>query len=1038
MNQLEAEIRHLGTYEIEQHRFLPDIGSDSYVLRHRKSGARVALLPNEDTNKVFYIGFRTPPSDSTGVAHIIEHTVLCGSRDFPVKDPFIEVVKGSLNTFLNAMTYPDKTVYPVASTNEKDFDNLMHVYLDAVFHPNIYTEQNIFRQEGWHYEVIDPEDMKASASGGTDPATREAFVPAGAPEAAAAESAGGAGTITSVPQIRVNGVVYNEMKGVMSSPDDVLNDLVLSSLFPDTTYAIVSGGDPQVIPDLTYGQYLDFHRKYYHPGNSYIYLYGDMDMIERLRFLDEAYLSEYDAAECDSAVRPQAPFDSPVECSKFYSIQKEEDPAGKTYLSWNKVLPVQSPKEALAFRILDYILCDAEGAPVKEALRDAGIGQDVESLYDAGILQPYYSITAKYTDPDRKEDFVKIIRDTLTDLAENGLNPRSIRAAINYYEFQYREADFGSYPKGLIYGLDILDTWLYDDESVWTNLEVGRYYRELTEDADKGYFEELIRRLLLDNPHESVVLLLPKQALTEEMEAGQEKKMAALAASLSPGELQQLRDEEASLRAWQETPDSEEALETIPVLARSDLEKKATAPVNEDLGDGITGHPVFTSGIDYVDLAFDVSDLSEEEMQSIVLLKTLLCALDTAQYDYSELDNEINITTGGMSPMVSTSYLAENPSEYRIYFSMTFKTLDVNLPQALSLAQEILLHTSFADAERTGEVLEEEYASMKADLPASGHMTAAMRASSHLSACGRCVDNLAGIGAYRYLEGICGDYEASAGDIARQLSALVRKIFTGERLMMDITADEESLHRAVPELVKFKNSLPKSEEVPAGANADSPGFMTSPDGVPAESLAASSDSGHGAGVRKEGFTTAGQVQYVCRAGNFLRRGLPFHGALRVLKVILGYDYLWARIRMKGGAYGCMSSFGRDGNAYFVTYRDPHLASSIEAFEGAADYVASFDADERTMTKYVIGAVSSMDRPMTPSMFGRYSKNCRLMGLSTEDLQRDRDQVLACTQEDIRSMAAYIDAFMSDGALCVIGSAGKLEQAKDLFGSVEAL
>ena len=1008
MSDLKERILALETYEIQEHRWLPDIGSDSYVLRHVKSGARIALLSNEDSNKVFYIAFRTPPADSTGVAHIIEHTVLCGSRAFPVKDPFVEAVKGSLNTFLNAMTYPDKTVYPVASTNEKDFCNLMHIYLDAVFRPNIYTEQNIFRQEGWHYEVSD-----SAAAGNTEPE-----IPGEGIACSGHEGSDGSG---SVPVITVNGVVYNEMKGVMSSPEDVLNDQVLASLFPDTTYAIVSGGDPEVIPDLTYEQYLDFHRTCYHPSNAYIYLYGDMDMEERLRFLDEEYLSEYDRIDPHSEIYPQAPFTERRDVTKHYSIQKDEDPAGKAFLSWNAALPMHgSPKEILAFRILDYVLCDAEGAPVKEALRGQGIGQDVESLYEPGVYEPYYSITAKYADPEQKGAFLTTIRSVLEQLADDGIPRRALQAGINYYEFQYREADFGSYPKGLIYGLDICDTWLYDDAAVWTNLDVGGYYDELKRDAEQGYFEGLIRRLLLDNPHESFVLLLPEQGLTEKMEEVQRRKMADFAASLAPEQLQQIRDDEASLRNWQETPDREEDIRRIPVLERSDLTRKAPEPINDTVSEHVVGHPVFTSGIDYVDIAFDVTHFSTEQLHTLSLYKTLLCALDTEKYSYSELDNEINITTGGMSPGIGTSVDAHDPSRYRVRFGMSFKTMHENLPEALELAEEILLHTSFADSDRIREVLEEECASMKADLPAAGHSTAVMRAASYLSSCGKTVDDLAGIGAYRNLQSICRDYDAAAGDLAGALSDLREAVLSGG-IQIDITAQSEHIKEASLPLEQLAQNL-KMPGVP---------HMVSKEGSAAQDVGTQ-------GCSREGFTTAGQVQYVCRAGNFYQKGLPYTGALRVLKVILGYDYLWTRIRMKGGAYGCMSSFGRDGFAYFVTYRDPHLRQSIDTFEQAADYIRQFDADEVTMTKYVIGAVSAMDRPMTPSMFGRYSKNCRNLGLTQEDLQRDRDQVLDCGVEDIHALADYIDAFMNDNALCVIGSAGKIEEAKELFTAVEAL
>ena len=411
---MDVSNKILEKYEVLQHQYLKDTGCDSLLLRHRKTGARVALLPCDDDNKVFYIGFRTPPEDSTGVAHIIEHTVLCGSRDFPVKDPFIELVKGSLNTFLNAMTYPDKTVYPVASCNDTDFKNLMHVYLDAVFYPNIYKEQNIFRQEGWHYEADD----------------------ANSP-------------------ITVNGVVYNEMKGALSSPDDVLSRSIYAALYPHTPYAVESGGDPVYIPDLTYENYLNFHRRYYHPSNSYIYLYGNMDMEERLTYLDEAYA-----------------FTEPAEVCEHYSILAEEDEAGKSYLSWNVSLDKdgQDTELGLAFKILDYMLCDAEGAPVKKALRDKGIGEDVYSLLELGIRQPTYSVTAKYTDPECKEEFIETIEQTLREIADKGLDQRALLAGINHFEFKYREANYGYYPKGLVYGLNALDTWLYNDMTPFINL----------------------------------------------------------------------------------------------------------------------------------------------------------------------------------------------------------------------------------------------------------------------------------------------------------------------------------------------------------------------------------------------------------------------------------------------------------------------------------------------------------------------------------------------------------------------------------------
>lgn len=1032
----EEEINSIGAYTIEEHRFLPDINSDSYVLRHRKTGARIAILPNADSNKVFYIGFRTPPKDSTGVAHIIEHTVLCGSRDFPVKDPFIEVVKGSLNTFLNAMTYPDKTVYPVASTNEKDFDNLMHVYLDAVFHPNIYREQNIFRQEGWHYEAVPDADGKTSVDS----------------------------------PLTVNGVVYNEMRGVMSSPDDVLNDKVLASLYPHTTYAIVSGGDPEVIPTLTYENYLQFHRTFYHPSNSYIYLYGDMDMKERLQYLDQAYLGGYDALAVDSTVRPETAFpaDSSAQAFEYhYSVMEGEETIGKSYLSANFSIPVgQNPKDCLGFKILDYVLCDAEGAPVKEALRKKGIGQDVSSLFESGILEPYYSIMAKYADPSQKDEFLSTIRETLEKLAADGLDYKSVLAGINYYEFHYREADFGAYPKGLVLGLDLLDTWLYDDKAVWTNVDIGCYFDELRKEAKNGYFEGLIRHYLLENQHKTVVLLTPEPGLTERRDAEQKDKIAVFAASLTREERQRILDEEAALRKWQETPDTKEALETIPTLTRVDLKREPVPYVNEELeADGMKalGHPMFTSGIDYMNFVFDISQLPAGLFRYLGIFKSLFGVLATKHYSYAELDHEINIETGGIGASFGTFTDARDVSRYRVVMAVNAKAMHENAGKALELVEEILTSTRFDDMDRIREVLEEERAGMKADLAASGHATAAGRATAYLSETSEILDELNGIAAYRTLDDLLEHFDERKDALRLALEELTALIYRKENLLFNITTEEDKIQEVLPLAAKVAGVLDK-----AGAAATSAGTAAADDADGAASP--NVESGFAADSRtamvgtlspkaaedvrealahpvayhpalqkrNEGFTTAGQIQFVCRAGNYRSKGYAYTGALRVLRVIMGYDYLWQRIRVKGGAYGCMSGFGKDGVSYFVTYRDPHLKSSIKTFEEAGEYLRSFQADDRTMTKYVIGAISGLDRPMNPSAYGHYSLTGYLTHYSMEDLQKERNQVLQCSVDDIRALGDLVDAFVSDDAVCVIGNAKKLEENKDMFGSIAPL
>ncbi len=973
----------LSLYEVEGHKFLEDVNSDSWLLRHKKTGARVALLPTEDDNKVFYIAFRTTPDDSTGVAHIIEHSVLCGSRDFPVKDPFIELAKGSLNTFLNAMTYPDKTVYPIASCNDADFKNLMHVYLDAVFYPNIYKEENIFKQEGWHYE---------------------------------AESADS--------PITVNGVVYNEMKGALSSPDDVLARSVYSSLYPHTTYANESGGDPLNIPDLTYEKFLEFHGKYYHPSNSYIYLYGNMDMEERLLYLDKEYLSSFDYLKVDSEVQVEPAFADTVEIESSYSILEEDDEKGKSYLAYNLALAPDGLDADLntAFKVLDYVLGDAEGAPVKKALRDAGIGEDVYTMLELGIRQPCYSIIAKNTDPEKKAQFLQIIEETLRKLVRDGIDQRALLAGINYFEFRYREANFGSYPKGLVYGLGALDTWLYDDTKPFIGLQLGSVYADLRQKAKEGYFEELIQKYLLDNTHCTVLTMTPEKGLTEKKADDLRVKLRAYADSLTSEKRQEIVDQLAALRKWQETPNTPEEYETIPMLSREDMRKEATAFVNVESSTNdvkILTHPLFTGGIHYLTFMYDISDLPQKYLPYLSIFKTLLGVLDTQNYDYADFDREVNIMTGGIGASITSYTDTKNPQEYKLIFEVSAKTLRANTKEAFRLVKEMILGTKWKDFDRMREVLEEDRAGMQMDLQGSGHTTAAVRALSYLSETSAIMDMLNGIEGYKILKETCKNIqkEEEPEKLAGILKEMTKFIFRRDNLMVDCTGDRDSFEEVIVLSKEFAQSMYGREDIAEDAGAPFTIDLAK---------------------KNEGFTTAGEVQYVCRAGNYSKKGLAYTGVLRVLRVIMGYDYLWNRIRVKGGAYGCMSSFSREGSSFLVSYRDPHLKQTVKTFEEAADYIRSFDADERTMTKYIIGAVSAMDHPLTPPAYGKYSLASYMTGYTYEDAQRERDEVLQAQSEDIRKLADYLEAIMDEDCICAVGSDEKIKAGAGLFASVEKL
>lgn len=971
------KLEELSSYEILEKKEVGDVNSTGVLLRHKKTGARIVLLSNEDENKVFYIGFRTPPVDSTGVPHILEHSVLCGSRDFPVKDPFVELVKGSLNTFLNAMTYPDKTVYPVASCNDKDFQNLMHVYLDAVFYPNIYKEENIFRQEGWHYEMESLED-----------------------------------------ELSLNGVVYNEMKGAFSSPDDVLEREIMNSLYPDTPYGVESGGDPEVIPTLSYEEFKEFHGKYYHPANAYIYLYGNMDMAEKLAYIDEAYLSHFDALEVDSQIPVQKPFSEVNRVVKDYPIQEDEEETDNTYLSCNFSVGSSLDKELyVALQVLDYVLCSAPGAPLKQTLIDKGIGKDVYSTYENGILQPYFSVIAKNANAGQEEEFLSTIENVLRESVEKGLDRKSLAAAISYYEFKYREADYGSYPKGLMYGLSMLDSWLYDENRPFIHVEENETFAALKAKAEEGYFEELIRKYLLENGHKSVVILLPKQGMTQENDARLREQLKQYKETLSQEEQEKIVAETKALNAYQEAPDTPEDLSKIPLLSIQDMKKEANLPVNEVRwcqDTKVLYHKVFTNGIGYLRFVFKLDAVPADLFPYISLLKAVFGLMNTEQYSYKELFDEMNIYTGGMAAVTNAYANLTNQEDYTATFEIKTKVLYENLPKAFELAEEMIRTTNYRDTKRLYEILAEAKSRLQAQMMNAGHSLAAGMALSCISVPIAVNDVLNGMQMYRLIEQAESQYEEQKQELPEKLIQLSQMIFRPENLMIDLVS-EESAYAKVETLtegfkkVLFTQPVEKAEQK----------YMP----VPAVNT---------------GYKTSAQIQYVCRAGNFLKKGLPYHGALRVLKVMLGYEYLWLNVRVKGGAYGCMCSFSKTGDSYFTSYRDPNLEKTIQVYEAAADYIAHAQIDERALTQYIIGAVSELDTPMNPAAKGLYSLSAYMTGLTDEMLEKERKELLGTNEEVLRKMAEYVRAFVADQCLCVVGNAENIKNAGGLFEKEENL
>lgn len=954
-------------------REIKEINSVGYLMEHEKSGAQLLYLKNEDDNKVFSISFRTPPSDDTGVAHIVEHSVLCGSRKFPLKEPFVELVKGSLNTFLNAMTFPDKTMYPIASRNDKDFHNLMDVYLDAVFYPSMHEEREILMQEGWHYELDENDELI------------------------------------------YRGVVYNEMKGALSSPESVLDQKIMESLFPDTTYGYESGGEPDAIPNLTQEAFLSFHRAYYHPSNSYIFLYGDCDIEEKLAFLDKAYLSKFSRQEVDSKVAYQPLFDAPREVCESYPISAGEEKTDKTFLSLNYI--VGEAKEAetvLAMQILAHLLLKSQAAPIKKALADAGIGKDVSGSVTDSLLQPTLSIWLSGANKEDAPQFTEVVKSTLREMVAQGIDKELIEASINLIEFKLREADFGRTPKGLIYGINVMNSWLYD-ESPFIYLEYEEALRNIKTALHTDYFERLIDERILRNPHETMVALVPEAGLAERKAGELREKLARYKETLSAEQLEQIQEDAKKLALRQETPDSPEALATIPLLSREDL--NAVEPIlpcaeKTECGVKVLHHALPTNKITYLTMYFDASVLEQEDLLYGYLLVELLGKVNTENYSYESLANRINLETGGIGYDLLAYAVEDGSREYDPRIRVKGKVLTEKVGRLTELMAEILMTSRFDDAKRMKELIGRIRENLSMYLLKNGHSIAIERALSYVSAVAQY--NAKGIvPLFDFVDHLDKNFDTQKELLAEKLRTVAKQLFHKDGLVVSVTADEEDYKAFCSAWQVLDESL-SNETYPQA------------------------EYSYTFEKKNEGLMTAGKVQYVVKGANFRALGYEYTGSLKVVETILKYDYLWNKIRVQGGAYGALAQFRRNGNMILGSYRDPNLAETVAVFNTTGDYLADFVVDEREMTKYIIGTMSGLETPLTPTMKGDAAAECYLRGITHDDLQRERTAILNTTQEDIHQAGELIRKAMAENCLCVVGSEEKIRENEAMFGSIASL
>ena len=953
---------------------IPECGGTGVYYEHIKTGAKVFTMKTPDVNKVFMIGFRTTPDDSTGVAHIMEHSVLCGSEKFPLKDPFVELAKGSLNTFLNAMTYPDKTVYPVASCNDKDFMNLMDVYLDAVFHPNIYREKKIFLQEGWHYELSDEGELT------------------------------------------VNGVVYNEMKGAFSNPESVLERYTLNTLYKGTTYEYESGGDPDCIPLLTYENFIEFHKKYYHPSNSYIWLYGDMDMEEKLLWIDSNYLSAYEKRGVDSFVADALPPEHGTCVEKKYALSDGEDEENKTYLSQNWVLPpVKDSITDLSWEILDFVLMGAPGAPLTETLMDKGLGEEIGGGFSAGIKQPYFTVIAKNSEKEKLELFKDTIKEVIGGMCENGIDKKSLQAALNFLEFKYREEDFGRMPAGLSFGLNALDSWLYDlDPTLY--LTYDKEFKELRKLADTDYFENLLREGILLNENDAVVIISPEKGLTEKKEAELKEKLAAYKAGLTEEEVNEISAHADALKAYQSEPDDPELKKCLPSLTIADISPEGRK-ANVALRDGIIYSNIPTNGIAYMRLIYDLSSFTEEEVSFASFIKSIYGEMDTASHSFKDLSDEMLIKTGGISHFQYAGQIKRG-MDYKPVLGAEIRTLPDHIEDGITLALEMINETSFDNEDRVMEKLLEQRSAVQSRIDGASHSAAVMRCRSYTDASQRFEDLTGGIAYYDFLNGavkLCREpvhkkrFIKKLKEVADKIKALPFEAA--------LSGDEESF-------TEFKRVLLARPEM----NSAKPGFEPAYEEkkiMPVTNL-------------NEGFKSGSQVNYVARTGRVTEPGTICPGSGDVLHMLLNYEYLWNALRVQGGAYGCMSGFLRNGEAYLVSYRDPNLKETNDVYEALPDYLEKLDLSEEELTGYIIGAIAAIDQPMAAAALSMLSIGYYYNGVTDEILKETRSQIINCTNDDLRAFAPGIRRLLSGDSLCVIGGSGAIKREEKMFRSVREL
>ena len=953
--------------------YVNEISSQAKIYSHEKTGARLLFLENEDDNKVFCSSFKTPPEDDTGVAHIMEHSVLCGSEKYPVKEPFVELMKGSLNTFLNAMTYPDKTIYPVASRNLSDFKNLVDVYMDAVFFPELSKEA--FEQEGWHHEV-------------------------------------------DYSEITYKGVVFNEMKGVFSSPESYLDLASNRALFDKSSYKWESGGYPPAIPELTYENYLKFHKEKYHPANSWIILYGDLDEDYWLNYLDNEYLNRFSAPDFDLPeiiTQPLSNAEKEIVCSYPSSDGAETD---STYLSMSFIIGSPTDNELnFAMGVLDAILIGSAGSPLKKALLESKLGKDtLDYGYCNETMQTTWSVGLRDSSPEKKEAFVKLVFETLNDLAQNGIPEKMVAAAMNTCEFQLREANFGSYPKGLIYSMNVMARWLYDGHPL-DGLRYEELLNNLKEKVAKGrYFENLIERVYLQNKNYIVVTCKPDSDMGRRLEEEESQELLQFKSTLDSADIEQLKQTNQKLLDRQLKPDSPEALATIPRVSVEDLKKSVERIPSEEMeveGIKYLYHDLPSQKICYLHLNFDTTLLPAEDFEWLALFNSLLVKCGTETVPYDEFVQNIAIHTGGISSTLNIYSSYRNDNNCGSALNLQGKAMVEKADEFCTLLKEVLFKVDFKDLKRVKSILDSMISRLNNTLKNHGDRVARNILNGSLSCTGHLTNKVNSLEYLNFLKSVSEIVDKTPGQFWDKMNSVKSQVFNKQNLIVNLACDRENLALIQKKLDSVVNGLQSSganENEPSKLKVDSP--------------------------KNLGLSAPGAVQYVAKGINFKELGYENDGCFDLLNQLLSTGFLWEKVRVQGGAYGCYLSFDKiSGALVLVSYRDPNLKETLEVFDGIAEYLESLEMSKSEFEKLLIGTIGRLDTPMTTSQKSKLALNRYLAGIDYETLDKRREKLLTSTVEDLKKFAKYFKVLAQKGKICVHGSESKLNEAKDLFEEV---